>query len=951
IVAVKDPAHPGVAFAQLADRITLWNWTDPLDRIEKLSFADGTTLSIADSSALAALRVPFGAALSRSSVAENAANGTVVGTVTGYDLDTDVRLHYALTDSAGGRFAINGVTGAITVANGLLLDYEASSSHSYEIRVRTADDAGYYVDKPFTIAVTDAVDPGVSSLFAGPDFKLAAFAPGAGGWNSDNLYPRQLADVNGDGMADIVGFGTGGAYVALATGGGTFGPISFMLAEFGEGGGWTNNNLYPRRLADVNGDGLADIVGFGTAGAYVALATGGGRFGPISFVLAEFGEGGGWTNNNLYPRELADVNGDGMADIVGFGAPGAYVALATGGGAFGPISFVLAAFGEGGGWTNNNLYPRQLADINGDGMADIVAFGDAAVYVALATGGGGFGSITAALSPFTPAGGWSSNGQFPREVADVSGDGKADIVGFGPGGVVVALGNGDGTFHPATADLQAFMSTPSGWTSNDAYPRHLADVNGDRVADIVGFGYAGVYDALSRAPEAAPRGAVLSSNTVAENSPTGTQIGTITGIDANAQAVLTYALADNAGGHFAINASSGVLTVASAIDYETMDSRHAYDITVRISDQAGHAINQGFSIAVSDVYEAPIPTSSVFAPQDFRLAEFGAGLGWTNDNLYPRRLADVNGDGMADIVGFGTWGVYTALATGGGAFGPRDFKLAEFGEASGWTNNSLYPRTLADVNGDGMADIVGFGQAGVYVALATGGGAFGPRDFKLAQFGAGTGWTNNEVYPRQLADVNGDGMADIVGFGGAGVYVALATGGGSFGPSLLGSTRFGADAGSGGWTSNDTYPRQLADVNGDGKADIVGFGETGVYVALATGGGAFGPASFFAGFAHGAGGWSSQDQFPRELADVNGDHKADIVGFGPDRVYLALGNGDGSFQPMTADLQAFAPGAGGWDSNDTYPRHLADINGDGAADIVGFGHAGVYDALSHFHLI
>ena len=425
--------------------------------------------------------------------------------------------------------------------------------------MRIADQGGHTINRDFTIAVTDVYDPDPrSALFAGLDFKLAAFAPGAGGWNSDNLYPRELADVNGDGMADIVGFGTPGAYVALATGGGTFGPISFMLAQFGEGGGWTNNNLYPRRLADVNGDGMADIVGFGTAGAYVALATGGGAFGPISLMLAEFGANN-WTNNNLYPRQLADVNGDGMADIVGFGTAGPYVALATGGGAFGPISLVLAAFGEGGGWTNNNLYPRQLADVNGDGMADIVAFGDAAVYVALATGGGAFGPITAALSPFTPAGGWSSNGQYPREVADVSGDGKADIVGFGPAGVVVALGNGDGTFDAATADLQAFMSSPSGWTSNDAYPRHLADVNGDGAADIVGFGYAGVYDALSYAIDAAPARAAFSGP--AQNSAGGSEAASFAGID-NQQFAFSPALP--ASGESPFDASTALSAAAGA---------------------------------------------------------------------------------------------------------------------------------------------------------------------------------------------------------------------------------------------------------------------------------------------------------------------------------------------------------------------------------------------------
>ena len=50
--------------------------------------------------------------------------------------------------------------------------------------------------------------------FAAPTFELAAFAPGAGGWISDDLYKRELADVNGDHMADIVGFAHSGVYVS-----------------------------------------------------------------------------------------------------------------------------------------------------------------------------------------------------------------------------------------------------------------------------------------------------------------------------------------------------------------------------------------------------------------------------------------------------------------------------------------------------------------------------------------------------------------------------------------------------------------------------------------------------------------------------------------------------------------------------------------------------------------
>ncbi|HZT89589.1 MAG TPA: VCBS repeat-containing protein, partial [Stellaceae bacterium] len=159
--------------------------------------------------------------------------------------------------------------------------------------------------------------------------ELADFTVGAGGWSSQDQYPRFLADVNGDGMADIVGFGNGGVDVSLATGGGHFAAPVFELAAFGLGaGGWSSQNLYPRYLADVNGDGMADIVGFGAGGVAVSFATGGGHFTQPVYELGNFGVGaGGWSNNGQYPRAVADVSGDKAADIVGFGSGGVNVAL------------------------------------------------------------------------------------------------------------------------------------------------------------------------------------------------------------------------------------------------------------------------------------------------------------------------------------------------------------------------------------------------------------------------------------------------------------------------------------------------------------------------------------------------------------------------------------------------------------------------------------------------
>ena len=96
---------------------------------------------------------PTDANAAANTVAENAANGTAVGlTATATDPDASTTLTYALTDDAGGRFAINAATGVVMVANGSLLDFEAAASHSVTVRV---SDGAFMASQSFSIAVTD----------------------------------------------------------------------------------------------------------------------------------------------------------------------------------------------------------------------------------------------------------------------------------------------------------------------------------------------------------------------------------------------------------------------------------------------------------------------------------------------------------------------------------------------------------------------------------------------------------------------------------------------------------------------------------------------------------------------------------------------------------------------------------------------------------------------------
>jgi hypothetical protein len=115
----------------------------------------------------------------------------------------------------------------------------------------------------------------------------------AGGWRVDK-HPRLLADLTGNGRADIVGFGDAGVYVALSNGDGTFSyqPVP-VIPDFGYDAGEWRVDRHVRLLADVRGAGLADVVGFGDAGVMLAPSLGDGTFEiPALFVIANFGYAG-----------------------------------------------------------------------------------------------------------------------------------------------------------------------------------------------------------------------------------------------------------------------------------------------------------------------------------------------------------------------------------------------------------------------------------------------------------------------------------------------------------------------------------------------------------------------------------------------------------------------------------------------------------------------------------
>ena len=303
------------------------------------------------------------------------------------------------------------------------------------------------------------------------------------------LHPRLFGDVNGDGKDDIVGFASSGVRVALSTGSDIVIDWSWNSNEYGYATGW-NTNSHPRHLIDVNGDGKDDIVGFSPSNVLVSLSTGN-NFTVNSLWIPSYGSNSGWSIANN-PRLFGDFNNDGLNDFVGFANAITVVVESTGNSFERNPDFNLNHFYFDQGWSS--YYPRMVGDIDGDGYDDdIVGFGPNAVQ-AVTSNGIFFSAVTNWTTEFTANnGGWSPS-YHPRFLADVNGDGRDDIVAFSNANVLVGLSTGS---NFATNQLWRIgFGFSSGWTVED-HPRYMADVNGDGMEDIVGYANAGVYIALS----------------------------------------------------------------------------------------------------------------------------------------------------------------------------------------------------------------------------------------------------------------------------------------------------------------------------------------------------------------------------------------------------------------------------------------------------------------------
>ena len=338
--------------------------------------------------------------------------------------------------------------------------------------------------------------------------------------------------------------------------------------------------------------------------------------------------------------------------------------------------------------------------------------------------------------------------------------------------------------------------------------------------------------------------------------------------------------------------------------YRPLVSSRSISIEVDAVDDNGTVIAAGSTGAVALPPRQSARASAILSALIPTTPDLGAGadggvvtprvLAFRNQGTYgaaePVGLAaaDFDGDGKVDVAvaSYANSLDLTILTNNGSnAFTPHTLTVG----------SSLSSIVARDLNADNKPDLAMSGADGIYVLINKGDGTFKPAiTYSGAAFVA-------------AGDVTNDGKQDLVGLSSTGVTVFAGNGDGTFTAGTpIPLSNYGAVA--------------VADLNADGKLDIIAYGGQAAATAavLLNNGTGFKPAVVY----------GSVSATSLAVGDVTGDNKADLVFSqnGPAGVFVLAGNGDGTFP--TAAATTIGNNASG------AAILLGDLNGDQKLDVV-----------------
>lgn len=581
------------------------------------------------------------------------------------------------------------------------------------------------------------------------------------GINFINSAIPVAADVNGDGIPDLLG--PTGPEVALGKGDGTFSLPSIYEQPFD----FANTCVYH----DMDGDGHLDAV-CGYAETFGIDITGGtdliilhgnadGSFNPTPIAHQAYGDHANefdGVGTFQAPLAVADLNGDGILDILATAGDGLTVLLGGHGLSFGtPRHYAKAVARTGVG---------QILDMNGDGIADVVSAGPNGIYISYGHADGTFGSAPA--YEVTEVIGYAT-------VADFNGDGIPDVVATGDAKIKVSLGKGDGTFAEPVAAPNGDGALNFG-TPLSATGAHIAhgDFNGDGKLDLLAIASPSIYvyntylllgngDGTFQSPvpvpdssNSLPMFSQLTDAAVYDVNHDGrSDLVSVPGLSTTVPDVISVALS---------NGDGSFRTVTTAGPSEVQSSPFYYPNTLpALADFFGHGQLDAAYGSLSHVYVLKGHGDDTFDQTGTTMALPAIG-GSPSFGALSVANGDFDGDGKPDFVVLVQYGnpqlpLPSPLATAAWVFfGNGDGTFAAPVLAGKFDRNYV-KIAAADLNGDGLSDMV-LSTSG---SLA-GGYAVGVVNAEVGRsfagemnYTVGTGLSSFAI-----TDLNGDGLPDLL---------------------------------------------------------------------------------------------------------------------------------------------------------------------------------------------
>jgi hypothetical protein len=543
--------------------------------------------------------------------------------------------------------------------------------------------------------------------------------------------------------------------------------------------------------------------------------------------------------------------------------------------------------------TATDVVDFVTADINNDGKPDIVyvdgqAYGQRAVHVLLNNGNGTF---THATDIALPAGICCD-----LTVADVTGDGKLDLVLAGNSSTAVLIGeftgNGDGTFQ--TPAVSSFV--PNGF---NGFPRFVGlragDLNGDGKLDLALFTGSDLYILLGNSSGSFTYSADL---TAYQN---GANADSVSLVDLNGDGHLDIVTTDDLGADFEVFLGNGNGTFANFVRYSVNNA--AGPFLLADVDGDGHPDVVTIYYPSGDITQGVFYQIGVFKGNADGTFSALSDIGNSPSQGNPLVAAvDLNGDGIPDLIFLTPSGLAVSLGSTGRTFGSTLTTISG-GSMSPYSTLPTKPLT-ADFNRDGYVDIAMAVEGGIELLFGSGNGTFASDQFYDMGRAVGSA---------AVAKFSGSGNMDIaVTLPAAVPRLLLGDGKGGF--------TLGADP-------NLSYGSQTpfmtilpADFNGDGKPDV----NVGNMAPNQASVGSTQSAEFNQGNGVFSAPISVANSSPI-MADFNRDGLSDIVNVSGQQITVSLGQANKSFTTVTTALRnPFGTGF----------FNTGDVNNDGKPDLI-----------------